>query len=79
MPGRGATWRNAASGNTSAITLVLRDSDEAREEDVMAFGLEVGTRIPEFQARDQHGTLQTFQSLRGPRGLVIVFIRSADW
>lgn len=45
----------------------------------MAYGPEIGTRIPAFQARDQHGTLQTFQSLRGPRGLVITFVRSADW
>jgi len=45
----------------------------------MAFGLEVGTRIPEFQARDQRATLQTFQNLRGPRGLVMTFVRSADW
>jgi peroxiredoxin len=45
----------------------------------MTVGLGVGTSIPEFQARDQHGTLQTFQRLRGPRGLVMTFIRSADW
>jgi len=45
----------------------------------MAYGPEVGERIPEFQARDQHGKLQTFEGIRGPRGAVIVFIRSADW
>jgi peroxiredoxin len=45
----------------------------------MPFGPEIGTRIPEFQARDQHGTLQTFQTLRGPRGAVLAFVRSADW
>jgi peroxiredoxin len=45
----------------------------------MEFGLAIGTKIPEFQARDQHGTLRTFQSLRGPRGLVMTFVRSADW
>lgn len=45
----------------------------------MPYGPEVGQKIPEFQARDQHGTLETFESIRGPRGAVIVFIRSADW
>lgn len=45
----------------------------------MEFGLAIETKIPEFQARDQHGTLQTFQSLRGPRGLVMTFVRSVDW
>ncbi len=45
----------------------------------MAIGLEVGTKIPEFQARDQRGNVQTFQRLRGPRGLAMTFVRSADW
>lgn len=45
----------------------------------MEFGLPIGARIPEFQARDQHGALQTFETLRRPRGLVITFVRSADW
>ena len=45
----------------------------------MEFGLPIGTKIPEFQAADQHGTPQTFQSLQGPRGLVMMFVRSADW
>lgn len=49
------------------------------EEDVMEFGLAIGTRVPEFQARDQYGTLRTFENLRGPRGLVMTFVRSADW
>ncbi len=45
----------------------------------MSYGPEIGTRIPEFRAPDQHGQVRTFETLRGPRGLVIVFIRSADW
>jgi hypothetical protein len=38
-----------------------------------------GARIPELAAPDQHGRIQTFNSLRGANGAVIVFIRSADW
>jgi len=45
----------------------------------LTIGLEVGTKIPEFQARDQRGDLQTFRRLRGARGLAITFVRSADW
>jgi len=45
----------------------------------MELGLAIGTKIPEFQARDHHGTLQTVQGLRGLRGLAITFVRSADW
>jgi peroxiredoxin len=40
---------------------------------------QVGDRIPAFEARDQHGRLRIFDSVRGAAGAVIVFIRSADW
>jgi len=42
-------------------------------------GPEVGHRIPAFDLIDQNGKHQTLASLRGPRGLVLAFIRSADW
>jgi hypothetical protein len=42
-------------------------------------GPAVGDHIPDFQATDQDGQVQTFASLRGPNGLVLMFIRSADW
>jgi len=42
-------------------------------------GPEVGQKIPFFEARDQDGKLQTLTSLSGPKGLVLVFVRSADW
>jgi hypothetical protein len=28
---------------------------------------------------DQDGRLRTFESLRGPKGLILLFFRSADW
>jgi peroxiredoxin len=42
-------------------------------------GPSVGSRIPEFGAVDQNGKRQTFESLRGPNGLLLLFSRSADW
>lgn len=39
----------------------------------------VGARIPGFELNDQAGKAQTFASLRGPKGLMLVFYRSADW
>ncbi len=42
-------------------------------------GPAVGARIPEFAAVDQNGKRQTFESLRGPHGLALLFVRSADW
>jgi len=42
-------------------------------------GPEIGQKIPLFRASDQHGKLQDFNSIRGPKGAMIVFFRSADW
>ena len=46
---------------------------------VVASGVAKGDRIPEFRLSDQNGTMQTFESLRGPKGAMLVFYRSADW
>jgi hypothetical protein len=45
----------------------------------MQTGPAVGARIPDFSAEDQNGRRQTFDSLKGPHGLVLLFVRSADW
>jgi len=48
-------------------------------DEPLATGPEVGTRIPAFEAPDQYGEMQTFEDLRGPEGLLLLFHRSADW
>ena len=42
-------------------------------------GLKKGAVIPAFSLPDQDGHKQTLQSLKGPKGLMLVFVRSADW
>jgi hypothetical protein len=42
-------------------------------------GIAVGARIPAFEAADQNGRTQTFETIRGPKGALLVFYRSADW
>jgi hypothetical protein len=44
-----------------------------------SIGLAVGQKAPAFSARDQFGKLQTLESLKGPKGTVLLFFRSADW
>ena len=39
----------------------------------------VVTRLPDFTLADQRGMSRTLTSLMGPKGLMLVFIRSADW
>ncbi len=35
--------------------------------------------LPAFEAPDQDGRLQSFETLRGPKGLVLILVQSADW
>lgn len=47
--------------------------------DVSTLGPQIGEKVPDFDLPDQHGRTHTLSSLMGPRGLVLVFNRSADW
>jgi hypothetical protein len=42
-------------------------------------GPAAGSRAPDFQALDQDSRSRTLQKLMGPKGLMLVFYRSADW
>lgn len=42
-------------------------------------GLNVGQKAPAFSARDQFGAEQSLDSLKGAKGTVLLFYRSADW
>jgi hypothetical protein len=45
----------------------------------IARGLEPGAAIPKLSLPDQTGRVRTFEDIRGPKGALIVFYRSADW
>ncbi len=47
--------------------------------DVSKLGPQVGDRVPDFSLRDQNGRAQTVQSIMGAKGVMLVFVRSADW
>jgi hypothetical protein len=47
--------------------------------DVSKLGPQVGHRVPDFALKDQNGKLWTRQSIVGPKGAMLVFVRSADW
>jgi len=42
-------------------------------------GPAVGQKIPYFRAQDQSGRMWDFDSVRGPKGAMVIFERSADW
>jgi hypothetical protein len=47
--------------------------------DRYATGPEPGQRIPAFSLPDQNGDARSVPELAGPKGLLLVFYRSADW
>ena len=42
-------------------------------------GPAVGQQVPDFSLQDQEGRTQTLKSVSGPKGTMLVFVRSADW
>lgn len=42
-------------------------------------GPAVGARVPDFTLTDQDGKARSLSSLLGKRGLMLYFVRSADW
>jgi hypothetical protein len=47
--------------------------------DVSRLGPQAGQRVPDFSLKDQFGATRTLTSIMGPKGAMLVFIRSADW
>jgi peroxiredoxin len=45
----------------------------------IAVGLEVGQQAPAFALSDQFGHQQSNETLKGSKGTVLIFFRSADW
>ncbi len=45
----------------------------------VATGPAAGSRIPTFRLADQSGRPRDFRSLTGRNGLLLAFVRSADW
>ena len=62
-----------------AVTLVP-DARAAGAVDERLDGPAVGTQVGELiVATDQDGTARDFRSLRGKKGLILLFSRSFDW
>ncbi len=54
-------------------------AQQREKVDVSKLGPRVGQQVPAFSLKDQTGTVQTLQSVMGPKGAMLVFLRSADW
>lgn len=49
------------------------------QNDGMTSGPAIGAKVPDFTLADQNGKRRTLKELSGPKGLLLVFQRSADW
>ncbi len=68
-----------ASVVTAAKSRQAPASPPAAAPNVAALGPQVGHNVPDFTLLDQHGQEHSLSSLMGPKGLILVFNRSADW
>jgi hypothetical protein len=62
---------DAAGGQAAGSTRV--------KVDVSKLGPQVGERVPDFSLPDHTGRVRNLESIMGPRGAMLVFLRSADW
>ncbi len=63
----------------AVLVLTLLRGDTLPLTDASQIGLPAGASAPAISLPDQAGRTRDFPSLRGPRGLILVFFRSADW
>ena|SRR5689334_14594821 len=68
--GESVTVEGALQGDTIHVSSI---------KVLRGIGLAVGQKAPAFSARDQFGGQQTLDTLKGPKGTVLLFFRSADW
>jgi hypothetical protein len=54
------------------------DTPDPTDED-MRTGVPIGASIPPFEAVDADGKAWNFDAIKGPRGALLLFYRSADW
>ena len=52
---------------------------EPSKIDVSELGPQVGEIVPDFSLMDQNGETWTRDSIMGPNGAMLVFVRSAGW
>ena len=62
-----------------SLALLQAPPPNTDNPDPGGLGPQVGQRLPAFSLEDQHGASRDLGSLTGPKGLVLVFFRSADW
>ncbi|MDB9969002.1 hypothetical protein OAE08_04965 [Gammaproteobacteria bacterium] len=63
------------------LTLLLLGSFQVSmaQDFVWAPDFPVGASVPEISAQDQDGNVQSYDSLKGEKGMLLMMSRSFDW
>jgi len=82
--GRRTSRRRIARQATFAALTLLCGAAAAQDLEpsrinVSELGPQVGEIVPQFSLPDQSGDIWTRESIIGPNGAMLVFVRSADW
>jgi hypothetical protein len=76
------SWKFFAAIVTAGVLIAFAfefcDPAEVQAQ-TLKTGPAIGETIPAFQLPDPSGETRNFESLRGPKGLLLLFHRSADW
>jgi hypothetical protein len=70
--------RRFGAGGSDITTKDWLAFTEAQNDDLRT-GPAIGDKVPDFALYDQHGQPRSLKDLMGPKGLLLVFSRSADW
>lgn len=70
--------RKMGAGGAGITTPAWLDFVEA-QNDGFRTGPAIGAKVPDFTLPDQNGTMHSLRDLMGPKGLLLVFSRSAGW
>jgi len=62
-----------------ALAMAAQESISSAPPQPTSIGLAVGEMAPRFSLRDQNGREVSSDTLKGPKGTVLLFFRSADW
>ena len=68
--GESVTVEGTLHGNAIQVSTIRK---------LTSIGLEPDQTAPAFSLRDQFGRLQDLNTLKAPKGTVLLFFRSADW
>jgi cytochrome oxidase Cu insertion factor (SCO1/SenC/PrrC family) len=61
------------------VPAIAQETTPTNDGVASSVGLKIGQQAPAFALPDQFGHEHTNQTLKGSKGTVLLFFRSADW